>query len=99
MIRHIVAWNYKDGFGEHENGENAKNLKSKLEALKKILDGCVELTVHINTLSSSDKDVVLNTLFENEEALLAYQVHPEHKKIVAYVATVMQNRICVDYFE
>ena len=99
MLRHIVMWNYKDGFTNDENIENAKTAKSKLEALAQCIDGIIELKVHINELSSSNKDIVLNSLFESEKALAAYQTHPEHQKVSSYVGTVMQNRACIDYYE
>ena len=99
MLRHIVAWNYKDGFTDRENQKNAKKVKSDLEALKQSINGIIELEVYINTLSSSNKDIILNSLFESEDALSAYQIHTEHKKVSAFVGSVMQNRACIDYYE
>jgi len=99
MLRHIVAWNYKDGFTYDENRKNAQKLKSELEALTQCIEGIIELKVHINTLSSGNRDIVLNSLFESEEALLAYQIHPEHKRVGEFVKAVTQDRVCVDYFE
>lgn len=98
MLRHIVTWNYKDGFSEAENKENALKIKQGLEALIYI-GGVVEIQVHINALASSNKDIVLNSLFESEEALANYQVHPEHKKIGAFIGFATQNRACIDYYE
>jgi len=99
MLRHIVAWNYKEGFTTSENKENAQKMKSELEALAKSIKGIIKLEVHINMLSSSNRDIVLDSLFESEEALHAYQIHPEHQKIGTYVKTITQDRICVDYLE
>ena len=99
MIRHIVAWNYKEGFTEAENKENAKKIKTELEALTQYIDGIIELKVHINILRSSNRDIVLNSQFINEEALASYQIHPEHKKVASFVCAVMQDRICIDYYE
>lgn len=99
MVRHIVTWNYKDGFSEEENKKNATKVKSELEALVKKIDEIIELNVYINTLSSSNRDIVLNSLFETEEALAAYQIHPEHKRVSCFVGSVMKNRTCIDYIE
>ena len=99
MIRHIVAWNYQDGFSASENEKNAQKIKDELEALTNCINGICELKVYINTLPSSDRDVMLDSLFESEEALAAYQTHPEHKKVSAFVGTVMTDRVCVDCFE
>lgn len=99
MVRHIVTWNFKDGFTEYENKENAQKIKSSLEYLAQVIDGVVELNVHIDPLPSSNRDLILNSLFQSEEALATYQTHPEHKKIGTFIGTVMQNRSCVDYHE
>lgn len=99
MVRHIVAWNYKDGFTESESKENAQKVKEELEALKDIVDGIIELKVNINILSSGNRDIVLNSLFEDKKALDAYQIHPDHVRVSSFVGTVVQNRTCIDYYE
>jgi heme-degrading monooxygenase HmoA len=99
MVRHIVTWNYKEEFSDQENLENAKKMKAELEALAGRIDGIIEMKVCIEPLSTSNKDIILSSLHESEEALAAYQIHPEHKRVSAYVGTVMQNRACIDYYE
>lgn len=99
MIRHIVAWNYKEGFSESENEKNAEKVKSELEALTQCIDGIVELKVYKNTLPSGNRDIILNSLFLSEDALNAYQTHPEHQRVSEFVGTVMQDRVCIDYYE
>lgn len=99
MVRHIVTWNYKDEISEDKNKENALKVKAELESLSQYITGVVELKVYINVLSSSNKDILLNSLFESEQALAAYQVHPEHKRVSAFVGSVTQNRVCIDYYE
>lgn len=99
MVRHIVTWNYQDGFTEDENKENALNIKHGLESLLHRIDGIIDIKVYINELSSSNRDIVLNSLHESEEALSNYQFHPEHKKISSFIGSVMKNRSCIDYYE
>ena len=99
MLRHIVAWNYKDGLTDRQNKENAQKIKSEMEALTQCIDGIIELKIHINELPSSTRDMVLNSLFESEEALAAYQAHPEHKRVGALVKAATQDRVCIDYHE
>ena len=99
MVRHIVSWKFKDGFSETENTQNALIIKEKLENLSKIIEGIVELKVYITDVSSSDKDLILNSLFVDEKALSEYQVHPEHKKAGTFIGTVLQDRVCIDYEE
>lgn len=99
MIRHIVMVNYKEGFSPDENRENAKQIKCLLEGLKDVIPGIIEFNVIIEALPTSDKDIVFNTLFESVETLAAYQVHPAHVEVASFVASVMQNRTCIDYYE
>ena len=98
MLRHIVMWNYKDGFSIEQNMENAKKVKQELEQLKQHIDEVVELNVYINELSSSNRDIILDSLFEDKDALEVYRVHPEHKRVGVLVAEVLQNRACIDYY-
>ncbi|MDR1754584.1 MAG: Dabb family protein [Eubacterium sp.] len=99
MVRHIVIWNFKDGFSDAENKENALIVKTELEALPGLIDGIVKLDVHIDALPGSNRDVILNSLFESAEALNAYQIHPEHKRVGQIVRAVLDNRACMDYAE
>jgi Stress responsive A/B Barrel Domain. len=99
MIRHIVAWSFKEEFSPAENAAHAARIKAELEALPEIIGGICELNVHIELLGASNRNAVLNSLFESEEALAAYQTHPEHKKVSAFVRSVMTDRVCLDYAE
>jgi hypothetical protein len=98
MVRHIVAWNFAEGFTAEENQKNAQAIKSELENLKNIIDGIVSIEVLINPLSTSDSDLLLDSTFENEEALKAYAVHPEHVRVgTNFVKPSTKNRKCMDF--
>ena len=99
MVRHIVMWTYKEGLTDRENHENAIKIKSELEALKHSIEEVIEMKVHINTLSSSNMDIMLDSSFENEETMARYKVHPEHMKIAGFIGAVLQNRTVIDYYE
>ena len=101
MIRHIVFWKFGDNFSETENKDNALKIKEILESLKDVVSGIVSIKVITNPLStgSGDADVILDSLFESEEALSNYQVHPEHIKAGAFIRTVLKDRKCIDYYE
>lgn len=99
MIRHVVIWNYADGFSEQQNIENAKKMKDQIEDLAHCISGITDLKVIINPLSSSNADVLLDSMFESEEALAAYQIHPAHQQVSQFVGTVMKNRKCIDYHD
>ncbi|PKM62954.1 MAG: stress protein [Firmicutes bacterium HGW-Firmicutes-21] len=99
MLKHIVAWNHKDIFSSDEKLLNAEKIKEELESLKSLIPEIVEIKVTVNPVSSSNRDVVLYSLFGSEDDLKRYQVHPEHKRVSAFVGSVMQDRICLDFYE
>lgn len=99
MVRHIVTWNYGDGFSEEENRANALKVKELLDGLAGVIAGIAEIRVYTDLLPTGNRDIVLSCLLESEEALAAYQIHPEHKKAGAFIGSVTKNRVCMDYYE
>ncbi len=99
MIRHIVVWRFADGFSYHENHLNAVKIKNDLESLPKIIGGIINYEVIIDPLSTSNGDIVLNSLFSDESALKNYQAHPAHKKVSEFVRKTTKDKLCVDYIE
>jgi heme-degrading monooxygenase HmoA len=99
MVRHIVGWSFLDGLAEEQKKEYATRIKTELESLTSIVSGVIEIKVYIDLLDTSNREVVLNSLFADEEALVAYQAHREHKKVGAFIGSVMQDRACLDYHE
>lgn len=94
MIKHIVMWRLKNPSKE----ETSSKLKSMLEALKGKIPEIKELEVGMDVnRSEAASDVVLYSVFENKEALEAYQKHPEHVKVVGFVKEVSAERRVVDY--
>ena len=100
MIKHIVMWKLKEvgeGKTKQENAEIMKELLEGLPAKIKELDAA---EVGINLLEGDDaaiSDIVLTTECKDEEALKAYAVHPEHKKVVQFIVKVAAERRVVDY--
>ena len=99
MVRHIVAWNFNEKFTDEQNRENAKKIKEELERLVDLIDEIVFLKVDINPLKTSSCDVVLTSLFENEETLATYIVHPEHQRVRNLVNMLLVNKQCIDMYE
>jgi hypothetical protein len=99
MVKHIIIWQFKEGFSAEENRENAEKIKTGLEGLKGRISGLLEAHVQIDLLSSSTGNIMLDCTFDNEESLKGYQVNPEHLKVASFVRTVTQNRSCVDFEE
>ena len=97
MVRHIVAWNYAERFTAEENKQNALLMKKELENLIHLIPGIVSIHLYIDPLSTSDSDLLLDSVFESEEALKSYVVHPEHVRVgTNYVKPVTTNRKCID---
>ncbi len=99
MVRHIVAWNYADGFTEKQNQENAEIIKRELENLKNLMDGIISIQVLVHPVDTSDADIMLDCVFESDTALKAYTIHPEHVRVgTNYVKPSVKNRKCIDFF-
>ncbi len=98
MVKHVVSWNYAEGFTVEENQSHALQIKQELEQLKSLIPGIVSLEVFINPLeASSDKDILLDSVFESEAALQAYVVHTEHVRVgTNFVKPFTINRSCID---
>ncbi|HWT75044.1 MAG TPA: Dabb family protein [Mobilitalea sp.] len=97
MVRHIVAWNYAEGFTVEEKLEKASAMKKELENLKNLIPGIISIQLYTEPLETSDSDLLLDSIFESEEALIAYIVHPEHVRVgTNYVKPNVVNRKCID---
>ncbi len=97
MVKHIILWTLKE---EHNNDEVKKGIKKSLEALYGVVPGLLEIKVQTERLASSNADVMLYSVFENEDALKGYAVHPAHvkaadEKVIPFTAT----RSCIDFEE
>lgn len=98
MVKHVILWTLKDEFSAEEKENIKAGIKEGLESLAGKIPGLVEIKVNTNGLASSNADLMLDSLFESEEALKGYAVHPEHVavadgKVRPYTAT----RTCLDY--
>lgn len=94
MVKHIVMWTLKN----ENKDENAKKMKTDLEALKNKIDFLRFIQVGINFNSTdSAYDIVLVTEFDSRADLEAYQIHPEHKAVGVFVRSVVEKRAVVDY--
>ncbi len=98
MIKHIVMWTLKDEAAGAGKADNARAMKQKLEALAGLIPSLGRIEVGIDVFAASpDCDVILYSEFASRADLDAYQVHPEHQKVVAFVKQVAASRSVVDY--
>ena len=98
MVKHVIVWTLKDEYSASEKEDIKKGIKEGLEGLKGKVPGIVEIKVHINGLDSSNADLILDSTFENEDALKGYAVHPDHVKVATEkVRPYTELRSCFDY--
>lgn len=99
MVKHIVMWNFVEDLDENGStrAEAGAKVKELLEGLKDKVPGVVDLSVVINEMGSSNRDIALISTFENEDALKNYQSHPEHVAAGQYIRSVTCSRACLDY--
>ena len=95
MIKHIVAWNFAADVADKVAA--GQKVKEGLEGLKSQIDEIVSISVHIDQLGTSDREIVLYSEFKTEGCLQAYQVHPAHVEVAALVRSVTADRVCLDY--
>ncbi len=90
-VRHIVMWSLK-------NADDAAFFQAELESCRTLVPGILHFEVGVRTEGhEANVDVLLNSLFENEAALAAYQNHPHHKAVGARVGPLRRERHVLDY--
>lgn len=98
MVKHVILWQLKEAYSNEEKETIKERIKTGLESLKGKIPGLEEIHVQTKGLSSSNADVMLDSLFTDEAALKGYAVHPEHVKIAdGFVRPHVQNRVCMDF--
>ena len=96
MVKHIVMWKLKEEAEGRSKAENAKKIKEMLEALPKVVSNILEMQVGINE-NGGEFDAVLVSQFPSYDALKAYDSHPEHQKVRAFIRMVSGGRAAVDF--
>lgn len=93
MITHIVLFKLKD-----RSPESVAATAKVLRDLEGKIPELLTIEVGIDVLHSERSyDIALHTTFDSLEALNAYQVHPEHKKVIAHMNEVRESSVSVDY--
>lgn len=98
MVKHVILWNLKAELSDAEKDAVKKGIKEGLEGLRGKIPGLIDIKVNIDCLPSSNADVMLDSSFENEEALKGYAIHPEHLAVAnGKVRPFTASRVCMDY--
>lgn len=98
MVRHVIVWTLKDEFNDSEKEKIKAGIKEGLEGLMGKVPGIVEIRVNCDKLASSSGDVMLDSLFEDADALKAYSVNPLHVAVAdGKVRPFVKIRSSFDY--
>ena len=98
MVRHVIIWKLKDGYTGEEISRIKKDIKEGLEGLAGNIPGLKEIRVYTDPLESSNCDLILDSLFENEESLMGYIDHPLHVDVAQNkVRPFVAQRNCIDF--
>ena len=97
MVKHMIIWKLKPEF---DTPERKAEIKSALEGLVGQIDGLLEMKILTEGFESSSGSLMMDSSFESNEALKAYQQNPLHKDIAVYlVRPSVENRLSFDFNE
>ena len=94
MTKHIILWqlNAPDDIPMRKIKDDIR------EGLAGKIPGLLEIRVYTEGLPSSNADVMLYSVFENEDALKGYAVHPAHVAVAdTKVRPYTKTRLCLDF--
>ena len=98
MVKHIILWQLKDELSDAEKVSVKLGIKDSLESLLGKISGLLEIKVETDGLASSNADVMLYSVFENEDALKGYAIHPLHDAAAdGKVRPFTKTRLCLDF--
>ncbi|MBQ7841627.1 MAG: Dabb family protein [Lachnospiraceae bacterium] len=98
MVKHIILWQLKDEYSTEVKEQIKAGIKEGLEGLAGKIPGLLEIKVQTKGLASSNADVMLDSSFENEDALKGYAIHPEHVAVAdGKVRPYTKTRSCLDF--
>lgn len=94
MIKHIVAFKFKD----ENKSKFMKEVKKDLENLVSQIPELISMEVGLNIIKDEQMpDLVLYSTFENEKGLNIYRDHPAHVVVVEKIKPMALKRTVVDY--
>lgn len=76
MVKHIIIWKLKEDVVDPAAVK--AEIKEKLESLAGVIPGLLKMRIRTEGFDSSSGDLMMDSAFENEEALRRYQEHPAH---------------------
>ena len=97
MVKHMIIWKLKSEF---DTPERKAEIKAALEGLVGKINGLISMKILTEGLASSSGSLMMDSAFESEKALKAYQVHPLHREIAEkLVRPSVESRLSYDFNE
>ena len=98
MVKHVILWKIKDEYSKEQISGIKHGIKEGLEGLAGKIPGLIDIKVYTEGLESSNVDVMLDSSFENEDALKTYASHPAHVAVAdGKVRPFAASRSCMDW--
>ncbi len=100
MIKHIVLFGLAEEADGRSKSENARMIKEQIENLIHLIPQVKKIEVGINAddAPAANHDLAIYAEFDSMDDLHIYNIHPEHKKAVAFITKVRTERVAVDYY-
>ena len=96
MVKHMIVWKLKDEI--EDKAKKALEIKTALEGLLGKIDGLTKMEIIINKLPSSSGDIMMDSEFTDNDALMSYQKNPLHVEIAnGIVSPAVSERLSLDY--
>jgi hypothetical protein len=97
MLRHVVSWKLATEDPEQKSAQSSE-IQRRLATLVPLVPSIRQLTVGTDVAATAGNwDLVLIADYDDAAGLAAYQTHPEHQKVAAFIRSVISDRTCVDF--
>ena len=98
MFKQVILLNLQDKCFGPNLGTIKTNMKSKLEDLNGKVEGLQKIEVHSECSSSSNADVIVEVLFDNEEAFKTFSSDETYNMVTKdVIVPFIDNRTHVEY--
>lgn len=95
MLIHVVCWKYRSDVADAER----EGHRVRLKGLRSTVPGILRLDVGADVLRiARSYDTALVAEFADMDALEAYNIHPEHQKVVAIGREIADTVMSVDFY-
>lgn len=96
MVKHVIIWKLKEDVTNKE--ETMQNIKNALEGLAGKIEGLEKMCILTEKLPSSSGDLMMDSVFTDNEALKNYQNNPLHQEIAnGLVRPNVEVRLSFDF--